>query len=98
MIRSEVTMKRNNLILSASFAFLCDIALAEFMSIAGKIRVEEWLLIKKYGFISCYINGLTATDQSLPLDNNNGNRCPHQSVASCFLSGHEGKRNKIPKC
>jgi hypothetical protein len=91
-------MKPTNLILISLLAFLCAFALAEFKSIANKIKVEEWLLIKKYGVISCYADGTTAANQSLPVNKNNGNTCPHQADALCFFVKNENKRNKIHKC
>jgi len=91
-------MKRANLILLGVLAFLSAFTLAELKTIANKIKVEEWLLIKKYGVVSCYADGLTTSNQSLPLNKNNGNTCPHQAGAPCSLSVNESKRNKIHKC
>jgi hypothetical protein len=91
-------MKRKNLIMISVLAFVCAFALAEFKSIAAKIKVEEWLLIEKYGVVSCSYDRLVDSDRSLPFDKNGGNSCPHQSGASCLLSMSESKRNKIHKC
>jgi hypothetical protein len=98
MKRCEKRIKGTCVIMIGVTAFLCAMALAEFRNIASKIKVEEWLLIKKYGVISCYAYGLTAIDYSLPRDKNNGNSCPHQTGATYFLSINRSKRNKIHKC
>ena len=98
MNRSEKRIKWTRVTMIGIAAFLCAMALVEFKSIASKIQVEEWLLIKKYSVISCSAYELTAIDYSLPRDKNNGNSCPHQTGATYFLSINGGKRNKIHKC
>ena len=98
MNRSEKRIKWTRVIVIGVAAFLCAMALAEFKSIASKIKVEEWLLTKKYGVVSCYVYGLTARDCSVPRDKSNGNSCPHQTGATYFLSINRSKRNKIHKC
>ena len=79
-------------------AFVCAVA---FSWIKNDATPAGMLRDKRTKSIACgpaKINYTLSIDHRQPADRNNGNNCPHQLGASCFLYANDSKRKKNHIC